>query len=207
MSGGAGHHNNEGCLLSVCLGQKVYFNETRTGTVETNKAMGAVVGFMGKKENPIPSKSKNKENAERAEEDVVIPPPSESEEDMSPLAMVEKFEGAPVYLLVRMLHLIEKMREEHKYSCGIFEGFKIVPENMVIAVKLKRKKSKNDVVAWPRPVKELSAQQKNLSILQENERGAAAFFVNGLQDTCFITAASNQGLTVSKNATAFAVNK
>ena len=38
-----------------------------------------------------------------------------------------------------------KMREEHKYSCGTFEGFKIVPEDMVIAVKLKRKKSKSVV--------------------------------------------------------------
>ena len=37
------------------------------------------------------------------------------------------------------------MQEEHKYSCGTFEGLKIVPEDMVIAVKLKRKKSKNDV--------------------------------------------------------------
>ena len=63
MSGGAGHHNNKGCLLSVCLGQKVYFNETRTGTVETNKAMGVVVGFMGKKETQ-PDASK------RMEEDV-----------------------------------------------------------------------------------------------------------------------------------------
>ena len=42
--------NNKGCLLSVCLGQKVYFNETRTGTVETNKAVGVVIGFMGKNE-------------------------------------------------------------------------------------------------------------------------------------------------------------
>ena len=35
--------------MNVCLGQKVYFNETRTGTVETNKAMGVFVGFMGRK--------------------------------------------------------------------------------------------------------------------------------------------------------------
>ena len=97
------------------------------------------------------------------------------------------------------------MRDEHKYSCGVFEGFKIVPEDMVI-VKLKRKKSKN-VVAVPRPVKELTAQQKNLSILQEDKQGAAAFSVYGLQDARFVTAASSQGLAESKNATAFAVIK
>ena len=45
------------------------------------------------------------ENAERAEEDVVIPPPLEFKEDMSPITMVEKFEGATVYLLLRMIHL------------------------------------------------------------------------------------------------------
>ena len=75
------------------------------------------------------------------------------------------------------------------------------------AVKLKRRKIKRDVVAVPRPVKELHAQQKNLSILQEDKQGAEAFSVNGLQDAHFFTAASSQGLTVSKNANAFAVNK
>ena len=99
------------------------------------------------------------------------------------------------------------MREEHKYSCGTFEGLKIVPEYMVTAVKLKTRKIKRDVVAVPRPVKELSAQQKNLRIMQEDKQGAAAFFVNGLQDARFVTAASSQGLTVSKNTTAFAVIK
>ena len=84
-SGGAGHCNNKGCLLSVCLGQKVYFNATRTGTVETNKAMVVVVGFMGNKETQPDASQRMKENAERAEEDVVIPPPLESEEDMSPV--------------------------------------------------------------------------------------------------------------------------
>ena len=73
----------------------------------------------------------------------------------------------------------------------------------MIAVKLKRKKSKK-VVAVPRSVKELNAQQKNLSILQEDKQG---FIVYGLQDARFITAASSQGLTVSQNATAFAVIK
>ena len=52
---------------------------------------------------------------------------------------------------------------------------------------------------------ELNAQQKNLSILQEGKQGAAAFSVYGLQDARFVTAASSQGLTVSKNATAVAV--
>ena len=103
-----------------------------------------------------------------------------------------------------MVHLSEKMREEHNYSCGTFERFKIVPEDMVIAVKLKRKKS---VLALPRTVKELNAQQKNLRILQKDEQGAAAFSVYGLQHTRFVTAASSQGLTVSKNATAFAAIK
>ena len=56
---------------------------------------------------------------------------------MPPIAMVEKFEA--VYLLVGMIHLSEKMQEQHKYSCGTFEGLNIVPEDMVIAVKLKRK--------------------------------------------------------------------
>ena len=98
------------------------------------------------------------------------------------------------------------MRGEHKFSCGTFEGFKIVPEDTVIAVKLKRKKSKN-VAAVPRPVKELNAHQKNLSILQEDKQGAAASSLYGLQDARFVTATSSQGLTVSKNATAFAVIK
>ena len=82
MRDGAGHHSNKGCLLSVCLGQKVYINETRTGTAERNKAMGAVIGFKGKKETQPDASQRMKENAERAEEDVVIPPPLESE-DMS----------------------------------------------------------------------------------------------------------------------------
>ena len=77
----------------------------------------------------------------------------------------------------------------------------------MIAVKLKRKKSRNVVVAVPRPVKELNAQQKNMSILQEDKQGAAAFSLYGLQDARFVTAASSQGLTVSKNATAFAAIK
>ena len=89
---------------------------------------------------------------------------------MSSITMVEKYEAAPVYLLLRMIHLSEKMREEHKYFCGTFEGFKIVPEDMVIVVKLKRKKSKNDVVALPRTVKELNAQQKSLSISKSTSR-------------------------------------
>ena len=105
MSGVAGHHNNKGCLLSVFLGQKVYFDETRTETAETNKAMGVVVGFMGKKETQPNASQRMKENAEREEDDVVTPPLLESEEDMSPVAMVEKFEAAPVYLLLRMIHL------------------------------------------------------------------------------------------------------
>ena len=107
--------------LSVCLGQKVHFDETRTGTVERNKATGVVIGFMGKKETQPDASQRMKENAERAEEDVVTPPPLESEEDMSPVAMVEKFEGAPVYLLLTMIHLSEKMQEGHKYSCGTFD--------------------------------------------------------------------------------------
>ena len=78
---------------------------------------------------------------------------------------------------------------------------------MVIAVKLKRKKSKSVVVEVPKPVKELNAQQKNMSILQEDKQGAAAFSLYGLQDAHFDTAASSQGLTVSKKATAFAVIK
>ena len=98
------------------------------------------------------------------------------------------------------------MREEHKYSCGTFEGFNIIPEDMVIAVKLKRKKSKS-VVAVPRLVKELNAQQKNPSILQEDKQGAAAFSLYGLRNVRFVTAASSQGLTVSKKAIAFAVIK
>ena len=146
-----------------------------------------------------------KEDVERAEEDVVILPPLESEEDMSPITIVEKFEGAPLDLLLRIIHLSEKMREEHKYSCGTFEGLKIVPKDMAIAVKLKRKKSKNVVVALPRPVKELHAQQKNLSILHKDKHGAAASSVYGLQDALFVTAASSQGLTV--NVIAFEVIK
>ena len=82
--------------MSVFHGQKVHFNETRTGTVETNKAMAVVVGFMGKKENRPNASPIMKKNAERAEEDVVIPPPSESEKDMSPFAMVEKFGAEPM---------------------------------------------------------------------------------------------------------------
>ena len=74
----------------------------------------------------------------------------------------------------------------------------------MIAVKLKRKKSKN-VVALPRTVKELNAQQKNLSILQEDKQGDAALSVYGLHDARFVTVTSSQGLTVSKNATAFAI--
>ena len=75
--------------------------------------MGVVVGFMEKKETQLEASQGMKEDAERAEEDVVIPPPLESEEDMSPVAMVEKFEAAPVHLLLRMVHLSEGMREEH----------------------------------------------------------------------------------------------
>ena len=101
--------------------------------------MGVVVGFMGKKENRPDASQRMKENAERAEEDVVIPPPLESEEDMSPVTMVEKFEAAPMYLLLTMIHSSEKMQEEHKYSRGTFEGSEIIPKNMVIAVKPKRK--------------------------------------------------------------------
>ena len=78
---------------------------------------------------------------------------------------------------------------------------------MVIVVKLKRKKSKSVVVEVPRPVKELNAQQKNLSILQEDKQGATAFFVYGLQDARFVTAASSQISLWEKNATAFAVVK
>ena len=59
----------------------------------------------------------------------------------------------------------------------------------------------------PRSVKELNPQQKNLSILQEDKKGAEAFSVYGLQDARFVTAALSQGLTVSKNATAFEVIK
>ena len=44
-----------------------------------------------------------KEPAKR-KEDIVVPPAMESEEDMSPLPMVDKFEKAPVYLLLRMIH-------------------------------------------------------------------------------------------------------
>ena len=44
--------------------------------------MGVVIGFMGKKENQPDASQRMKENAERAEDDVVIPPPLESEEDM-----------------------------------------------------------------------------------------------------------------------------
>ena len=99
------------------------------------------------------------------------------------------------------------MREKRKYSCGTFEGSKIVPEDMMIAVKLKRKKSKSVVEAVPRAVKELNAQQKNLSILQQDKQDAAAFSVYGLQDARFDTAASSKGLTVSKDANAFAVIK
>ena len=65
--------NNKGCLLSVCLGQKVYFNETRTGTVETNKAMGVVIGFMGKRETEEDKNKRMKEHAKR-KEDIVVPP-------------------------------------------------------------------------------------------------------------------------------------
>ena len=100
------------------------------------------------------------------------------------------------------------MRDEHKHLmvCGRFEGFDIVPDDMVIAVKLKRKKSKNINNSVRKPVvQELNAQQKNLSILHEDKHGAAAFSVYGLQDARFVTAASSQGLTVSKNAIAVAV--
>ena len=93
--------NNKGCLLSVCLGQKVYFNETRTGTVETNKAVGVVIGFMGKRETEEDKNKRMKEHAKHKEE-TVVPPAMESEEDMSPLPMVDKFEKAPVYSLLRM---------------------------------------------------------------------------------------------------------
>ena len=87
------------------MGKRFLFNETRTGTVERNKATGVVVGFMGNKETQHAANQIMKVNAERAEEDVVIPPLSESEEDMSPIAWVEKIEAAPVYLLLRMIHL------------------------------------------------------------------------------------------------------
>ena len=60
IRGGACHCNNKGCLLSACLGQKVHFNETRT---ETNKAMGVVIGFMGKKETQPEASHRMKENA------------------------------------------------------------------------------------------------------------------------------------------------
>ena len=75
---------------------KGLLNDTRTGTVETNKAMGAVVGFMGNKETQPDANQRTKENAEREEdEDVVILPLLESE-DMSPIAMVEKFGAEPM---------------------------------------------------------------------------------------------------------------
>ena len=70
--------------------------------------MGFVIGFMGKKKTQPEASKRMKENAERAEEDVVIPPPLEFAEDMSPIAMNETFEGAPVYLLLRMIHLSER---------------------------------------------------------------------------------------------------
>ena len=54
----------------------------------TNKAMGFVVEFMEKKETQPEASQRMKEDAERAEDDVVIPPPLESEEDMSPITMV-----------------------------------------------------------------------------------------------------------------------
>ena len=78
---------------------------------------------------------------------------------------------------------------------------------MAIAVKLKRKKSKNDVVAVPRPVKELNAQQKESEYLERGQARCCSFSVNGLQDARFVVAASSQGLTVSKNANAFEVIK
>ena len=67
--------------------------------------MEVVVGFKGRKETQPEASQRIKENAERAEEDVVIPPPLESEEDMSPITIVEKFEAAPVYLMLRMIRL------------------------------------------------------------------------------------------------------
>ena len=79
--------NNKGCLLSVCLGQKMFFNETRTGTVETKKAMGVVIGFMGKRETEEDKNQRMEEHAKH-KEDIVVPPTMESEEDMSPLPMV-----------------------------------------------------------------------------------------------------------------------
>ena len=83
---------------------------------------------MVNKETQHEASQRMKEDAERAEEDVAIPPPLESEEEMPPIAMVKKFEAAPVYLLLKMIHSSEKMQEEHKYSCEIFERFKIVPK-------------------------------------------------------------------------------
>ena len=85
IKGGAGHLNDKECLLNVCLGQKVYLNETRTRTVETNNAVEVVVGFKGKKENRPDASQRMKENAERAEEDVVIPPPLDSRRKCHPL--------------------------------------------------------------------------------------------------------------------------
>ena len=67
--------------------------------------MGVVVGFMGKKEIQPDADQRTKEDGERAEEDVVNPPSLESKQDMSPVAMVEKFEAAPVHLFLRMIHL------------------------------------------------------------------------------------------------------
>ena len=201
-------HQSKLSLLSVCLGQKVYFNEIRTGTVEDKQSHGCCNRVHGKTRNRRRQESEERKSISKRKEDIVVPPSLQSEEDMSPLPMVDKFEKAPVYLLLRMVHLSEKMRDEHKHLmvCGNFEGFDIVPEDMVIAVKLKKKKNKNINNSVRKPVvQELSAQQKNLSILQEDKHGAAAFSVYGLQDARFVTAASSQGLTVSKNASAVAV--
>ena len=57
---------------------------------------GVVIGLMGMKETQLEASQRMKENNERAEDDVVIPPPLESEEDMSPIAMVEKFGAEPM---------------------------------------------------------------------------------------------------------------
>ena len=40
------------------------------------------------------------------------------------------------------------MRDEHKHLmvCGRFEGFDIVPDDMVIAVKLKKKRARTSII-------------------------------------------------------------
>ena len=49
--------------------------------------------------------------------------------------------------------------------------------------------------------------QRSAKESEYDKQGAAAFSEDGLQDARFVTAASSQGLTVSKNPTAFAVIK